>query len=41
MLNRHAYTYRYRRFADTLTSANARLAVEVVVGISFPTDLHR
>ena len=40
MLN-HPDTRRYRRFDRTLTSATARLAVEVVVSLSFPSDLHR
>ena len=46
MLNRSAHTLRYRRFANLLTDADARLAVEVVVsllppvGLS-PTTLHQ
>ena len=41
MLNHPGHTRRYRRFDRTLTSATARLAVEVVVSLSFPSDLHR
>ena len=39
MLNHPGHTRRYRRFDRPLTSATARLAVEVVVSLSFPSDL--
>ena len=41
LLNHPGHTRRYRRFDRTLTSASARLAVEVVVNLSFLSDLHR
>ena len=46
MLNRSAHTLRYRRFANILTDADARLAVEVVVSLlppvgPSPTTLHQ
>ena len=41
MLNHPGHTHRYRRFMCTLTSEHARLAAEVVVSLSFLSDLHR
>ena len=41
MLNHPGHTRRYRRFACILADAHARLAVKVVVNLSFLPDLHR
>ena len=41
MLNRPGHTHRYRRFTCPLAGARARLAVKVVVNLSFLPDLHR
>ena len=41
LLNHPDHTRRCRRFDRTLTSASARLAVEVVVSLSFLSDFHR
>ena len=41
LLNHPGHTRRCRRFERTLTGASARLAVEVVVSLSFLSDFHR
>ena len=41
VLNRPGHTHRYRRFTCPLADARARLAVKVVVNLSFLPDLHR
>ena len=41
LLNHPGRTRRCRRFERTLTGASARLAVEVVVSLSFLSDFHR
>ena len=41
LLNCPGHTRRYRRFTSTLASARARLAVKVVVNLSFLPNFHR
>ena len=41
VLNHPGHTRRYRRFDHTLTGVAARLAVEVMVSLSFLSDFHR